>query len=405
MSRTDSDQADGDAPIRLTPPEPAPIVSPKQADGAVALDPAETARLDARIEAFVRETVEAPGGSGAFQEQINRIHRMGNAEIRAAAAISSRLLQRPVNALDTLERASPVGRALIDLRQQIDDLNPRNYGDLLSSPRRLFGLIPAGNRLRDYFDAFHSAQSHLDAIMQALLDGQDELIRDNAAIEEEKRNAWALMKQIERYVYIGRELDRALDVRLAAIESQDALKAKAVREEMQFYVRQKVQDLLTQLAVTMQGYLAIDMIRKNNLELIKGVDRATSTTVSALRTAVLVAQAIANQKLVLDQITALNRTTGSLIEHTSEQLKMQGAAAHQQAISASVGVDQLQRAFRNIYEAMDALDGYKSKALAPMKKTIDTLSVEVEKAKRYLDRTRAADARSAVSAETGEVSL
>ena len=72
-------------------------------------------------------------------------------------------------------------------------------------------------------------------------------------------------------------------------------------------MRQKRQDLLTQLAVSVQGYLALDLIRRNNVELIKGVDRATTTTISALRTAVIVAQALSDQKLVLDQITALNR--------------------------------------------------------------------------------------------------
>jgi uncharacterized protein YaaN involved in tellurite resistance len=391
-------------PLQLTPPEPVPSVSLRQADGAVKLEPAEVADLHAKIESFISEIVETPANTEAFQDKVNRVHRLGNADIRAAAAISNRLLDRPMQALDTLDRKSTVGRALIDLRQQIDDLNPRNYGDLLS-PKKLFGIIPAGDKLRDYFDTYRSAQSHLKGIIQSLLDGQDELMKDNAAIEEEKRNAWALMKKLEQYVLMGKELDAALEARLAAIEAQDAQKAKTVREEMQFYVRQKVQDLLTQLAVTMQGYLAIDMIRRNNLELIKGVDRATTTTVSALRTAVLVAQALANQKLVLDQITALNKTTGSLIEHTAEQLKQQGAATHQQASSAAVSVETLQRAFANIYDAMDALDSYKLKALDTMKKTVDTLSTEVERAKTYLDRTRAGDARTAIGGPAGDVSI
>ena len=62
-------------------------------------------------------------------------------------------------------------------------------------------------------------------------------------------------------------------------------------------------DLLTQMAVTVQGYLALDLVKKNNVELVKGVDRASTTTVAALRTAVTVAQAMTNQKLVLEQIT------------------------------------------------------------------------------------------------------
>lgn len=399
-----SDTTQEDTPVQLTPPEPVPAVSLKQADGAVKLEPAEAADLNAKIEAFVRETMEAPAHSEAFEDKVNRVHQLGNAEIRAAASISNRLLQRPMHALATLDQTSTVGRALIDLRQQIDDLNPKNFGDLLK-PKKLFGLIPAGDRLRDYFDTYRSADSHLKGIIQSLLDGQDELLRDNAAIEEEKRNTWALLKKLEQYIYMGKELDRALEARLADIEAQDAGKARTVREEMQFYVRQKVQDLLTQLAVTMQSYLAIDMIRRNNLELIKGVDRATSTTVSALRTAVLVAQALANQKLVLNEIAALNQTTGSLIEHTAGQLKAQGTAAHGQAASAAISVETLQRAFSNIYSAMDALDSYKLKALGTMKQTIDALSAEVEKAKTYVDRTRADEARSAVGGGSGSVSL
>ena len=404
MSPPTTDQANEHSPLQLTPPEPVPALQPKQAAGAIKLEPAELGDLNAKIEAFVKDVVATPAHTEAFQDKVNRVHQMGNADIRAAASISNRLLERPMHAIDTLDNTSTVGKALVDLRQQIDDLNPRNYGDLLS-PKKLFGIIPAGDRLRDYFDSYRSAQSHLKSIIQSLLDGQDELMRDNAAIEEEKRNAWALMKKLEQYIHMGKQLDAALDARLAAIEAQDAVKAKAVREEMQFYVRQKLQDLLTQLAVTMQGYLAIDMIRRNNLELIKGVDRATTTTVSALRTAVLVAQALANQKLVLDQITALNKTTGSLIEHTAEQLKTQGAATHEQAASAAVSVETLQRAFRNIYDAMDALDSYKLKALDTMKKTVDTLTVEIDKTKTYLDRTRSEGARTAISGGTGGVSI
>jgi uncharacterized protein YaaN involved in tellurite resistance len=400
-----SQQADDALPhLELTAPEPVKAVTPTQADISIKLDPQTIGSLDAKVEAFVKEIVAADVNSNAFQTDVDRVHQMGIQDIRSAAAISNRLLQRPLHALNTLDQTSPVGRALVNLRQQIDDLNPARQGDLLA-PKKLFGLIPAGNRLRDYFDSYRSAQGHLNAIVQALLDGQDELIKDNAAIEEEKRNAWVLMKKLEQYIYLGKELDRALDARLAEIDGNDTQKARRIREELQFYLRQKVQDLITQLAVTMQGYLAIEMIRKNNLELIKGVDRASTTTVSALRTAVLVAQALANQKLVLNQVSALNKTTGDLIEQTAAQLRMQGAITYQQASSATISVETLQRAFRNIYDAMDMLDTYKLKALDTMKATVDALSAEIEKAKTYLDKTRTGDARAALAQPPGDVSL
>src|SRR5262245_64362370 len=122
------------------------------------------------------------------------------------------------------------------------------------------------------------------------------------------------MQRLRQYVYLAQHLDSSLSAKIAGIEAADPERAKALKEDGLFYVRQKVQDLLTQLAVSAQGYMALDMIRRNNVELIKGVDRATTTTVSALRTAVIVSQALADQKLVLDQITALNTTTSNMIE-------------------------------------------------------------------------------------------
>jgi uncharacterized protein YaaN involved in tellurite resistance len=161
-----------------------------------------------------------------------------------------------------------------------------------------------------------------------------------------------------------------------------------LREEMLFYARHKVTDLLTQMSVNIQGYLALDMVRKNNLELMKGVDRATTTTISALRTAVIVAQALSNQKIVLDQISALNTTTSNLIGATSEMLRDQSSAIHQQAASSTIDLAKLQLAFQNIYKTMDTIADFKGKALLSMQATVDALTNEVAKSRTYLEQTR-----------------
>ena len=88
------------------------------------------------------------------------------------------------------------------------------------------------------------------------------------------------------------------------------------------------------MAVTVQGYLALDLVKKNNVELVKGVDRASTTTVAALRTAVTVAQALTNQKLVLEQITALNTTTANIIDsHRRAAARTRPREIHEQAAS------------------------------------------------------------------------
>ena len=277
----------------------------------------------------------------------------------------------------------------MQLRRQVEDLDPTRQG--LTSGRGFLSHLPFGNRMKDYFAKYQSAQSNLDAIIQALYHGQEELQRDNAAIEQEKVNLWQMKGRLEQYAYMASKLDEAREARVSTLELSDAEKAKTLQEDVLFYVRQKRTDVLTQLAVNMQGYLALDLVRKNNQELIKGVDRATTTTVSALRTAVIVAQALTNQKLVLDQITALNTTTSNLIESTSVLLREQTGQVYSQAASATVDVQKLQTAFNNIYATMDMIDKFKVQALDNMRTTVNTLSSEVNKAQGYVDRVRTAE--------------
>ena len=376
----------------LEAPAPVEPVAATQATEAVPIDAADKAKLDGMVSSYLDAVSSLDPHSQAFAEKVKDIGKLGDDDIRASAAVSNRLLDKPVAAMQHggLTETSSVSKSLLDLRHQVEDLDPSKQGDLLS-PRKLLGVIPfgAGDRLRDYFDKYRSSQGHIDAIITALYHGQDELQRDNAAIEQEKVNLWAVMGRLRQYSYLARSLDEALTAKIASIETTDPDRAKVLKEDLLFPVRQKNQDLLTQLAVSVQGYLALDVIRRNNQELIKGVQRATTTTVSALRTAVIVAQALADQKLVLDQITALNTTTSNLIESTSELLHQQSGQINEQAASSTVELEKLQAAFQNIYATMDEIDTFKVAALDTMQKTVNALSEEITRSQSYLDRVRA----------------
>jgi uncharacterized protein YaaN involved in tellurite resistance len=391
------------SPFALTPPAASPVVAETQAPSmAPAVDAAAVPGLDAKVESYLAGLMTADPKSPDFAARGNDVRTMGDAEIRKAADTSNRLLKVPVKAINEggLSNGSKVGTTLVELRRTVEDLDPKGA----SGAKKLLGMIPMGNKLRDYFQKYQSAQSHLNAIIQALYDGQDELRRDNASLNQEKQHLWATMAQLNQYIYVAERLDARISAAIAELDATDPARAKAMREDVLFYVRQKHQDLLTQLAVSIQGYLAMDIVIKNNLELIKGVDRATTTTVSALRTAVIVAQALANQQLVLNQITALNSTTSRMIESTSEMLKDNSTRIQSQAASASVGLPELQKAFQNIYATMDAIDNYKVAALDSMAATIGTLETETTKARTYLERANrspAADATAGGSLDLG----
>ena len=369
---------------KLTLEAPAPLapVLAKDAAGLVPLEDAQKSQLDAKADQFINELVALDSNSPDFGRKVDQLTNMGRKEIMEAAGASNRFLDRPVNAID---KDNGIGSNLTELRRTVEELDPGRNG-ALSKRKKLFGLIPWGGKLTDYFRKYQSSQTHISKVLGHLASGKDELLKDNAAIDVERSNLWKTMGRLEQMIHISKTLDERIETKANELDATDPAKAKALRETALFYTRQRTQDLLTQMAVTVQGYLALDLVKKNNVELVKGVDRASTTTVAALRTAVTVAQALTNQRLVLEQITALNTTTANIIDRTGELLKSQTAEIHKQAAESTIPLETLQRAFQNIYDTMDAVDTFKLQALGSMKQTVDVLSTEVEKSKGYIAR-------------------
>jgi uncharacterized protein YaaN involved in tellurite resistance len=368
--------------LKLDAPDALQPVTPAEASGLVPLKAEETSELDKRVAQFVDELARLDANSPEFGKKVDQLTAMGRKEIAEAAGASNRFLDRPVKAIDS---DTGIGTDLTELRKTVESLDPAKNGRLTPG-RKLFGLIPFGGRIQSYFRQYQSSQTHISAILARLGSGKDELLMDNAAIDTERSNLWKTMHKLEQMVHISGSLDRQLEDKANELDATDPAKAKAIRESALFYARQRTTDLLTQMAVTVQGYLALDLVKKNNVELVKGVDRASTTTVAALRTAVTVAQAMTNQKLVLEQIGALNTTTAGMIDSTGEMLRTQTGAIHEQAAASTIPLETLQRAFQNIYETMDQIDKFKLEALGNMKQTVTTLSQEVEKSKGYIAR-------------------
>ena len=386
--------------LKLTPPDPVPPIAAEKAVGLVPVEDEVKSKLAEKVEGYIADLLAQDVNSPEFGKRVDQLTNMGRKEIMEAAGQSNRFLDRPIRQMD---ETSGVGADLAELRRTVEDLDPSKRGNL-TTKQKLFGIIPWGNKLRNYFDSYQSAQGHISSILGRLANGKDELLMDNAAIDVERQNLWKAMGKLEQMILISKQLDGRLEEKAAELELSDPAKAKAIRETALFYVRQRHQDLLTQMAVTVQGYLAMDLVKKNNIELVKGVDRASTTTVGALRTAVTVAQAMTNQRLVLGQITALNTTTANIIDSTGKLLRENTAAIHEQASASTIPLETLSRAFQNIYDTMDAIDTFKVKALESMKQTSEALEKEVEKSKGYIARAEGHAQAKASAPETNLLS-
>lgn len=380
-----------DGPLVLTAPEPVAPVKREQAAGLVPLQDGVREEMARRAGEYVGSLAGIDSRSPEFATRIGEISGLGSADIRGAAQQSNRMLERAVRSLGADgggDAQARVATSLVELRRTVEDLDPRDTP--AKGARKLLAKLPGGNKFRDHVAKYASSQATLNRIVGALRGGQDELRRDNAALHTERSRLWETMGKLQEYAVLTEALDAAVEQRIAG--QADPQQADALRADVLFPVRQKHQDLLTQLAVCAQGYLAMDVVRRNNEELIKGVDRAATTTVSALRIAVMLASALDNQKKVIEQINTLRDTTEDLIRGNAEMLSTQSGEIQRIAADPAVGAETLRTAFAQIYKTLDAIDTFKVQATENMAATVESLTGELQHASAYLARTRTASA-------------
>ncbi|SEL58631.1 toxic anion resistance protein [Halomonas daqiaonensis] len=363
-------QPERDSHLSLPPVEE--IAS--QLDRDVSEGSSEDASLTAQADTFVDELV-TDGDADALARQRRAIDELG-LELQQQAAHQSAMLQTPLRQLAHHgDEGGPVAKALIDLRGRMQELDPSKHRLSPGPLDRLLARLPgAGSRLQRYFQKFETAQQALDAIIADLEAGRDMLHRDNLTLSDDQQSLRESLAQLDRQVALGRLIDERLQAAIARRDEDDSQR-RFLEEELLFPLRQRIVDLQQQLAVSQQGVLALEVIIRNNRELMRGVDRAINVTVSALTVAVTVALALANQRLVLDRVEALNTTTSEIIGGTARALRQQGVDIQQRASSAMLDMQALEEAFGEVMGAIDDLSRYRREALPKLDDQIDRLAV------------------------------
>ncbi len=335
-------------------------------------DPTVDPELDRRAQEYADALVNLDPKDFESQEDMKvAVEDMGRG-LQREAAHRSKMLQQPIK--DLSERGAdggPVANALVDLKMQVEALDPNRFDFSAGWASRLLGMIPGvGTPLKRYFTKYESAQTVIDAIIRSLEEGGEQLKRDNVTLREDQLAMRELTVKLERQILLAQLLDQKLQYKLDREISADDPRQKFVQEELLFPLRQRIMDLQQQLAVNQQGVLSTAIVIGNNRELVRGVDRALNVTVSALQVAVTVALALVNQRIVLDKITALNTTTSNLIAGTAATLRTQGVAIQTQASQAMLDIDSLKSAFADINAAMDEISRFRQEALPKMAQTI-----------------------------------
>jgi uncharacterized protein YaaN involved in tellurite resistance len=265
------------------------------------------------------------------------------------------------------EDGGVVSNSLADLHREIKDLDP----SILDFTKDGF-LGKVFNPIRRYFDKYKRADIVINDIIVSLDKGKNTLKNDNTTLDLEEESLREMTKKLNMELALGIEMDAQIaeQVELAKARGEDEEKIRFVTEEVLFPLRQRIMDMQQMVVVNHQGIIAMEVIKRNNKELIRGVDRAKNVTVTALRTAVMVASALYNQRIVLQKIEILNETTSNLIASTSRMLKDQGAAIHKQAAESMITPELLKEAFNDALAALDDIATFKQQALPRMQETV-----------------------------------
>jgi uncharacterized protein YaaN involved in tellurite resistance len=227
---------------------------------------------------------------------------------------------------------------------------------------------------------------------------RDDMHKDVAAIDTTRAQVWDALQKLAAAARFATTLDSKLKDRVDALEASDPPKAQALKQEVLFYARQNLSDVQTQQAVTINAYLALGVLKQTAREMINGCSRVLTTGMSALATAQTVARATGNQMRVMEMLGGVNSTIGELIAESGKQLNQHVEQSTRFAANPLLGIEQMKQMFDQTFQAMDAIDNFRAKAIDEMGQNNKLIREQIERAESYVDRNRQKLAKEATSA-------
>jgi uncharacterized protein YaaN involved in tellurite resistance len=365
----------------LTPPEFQPPVPARAAPDVVPLDPELKTKVEAQVDAFVQGLMTADVHGEDFKRRMDAAFKLGRKEIAEATRLNTAFTRQSYRGIE----GTPAFQAMAELRNIMDQMNPVRFGDLFE-PTKLLGFLPGGDKLKAYFRKFESASTQIDVLVQRLSEAQDDLERDAIALEDAKKQLWDAMQNLKAAAHFSQVLQAKLKAQVEGLRAADPNRARVLEQEALFYAVQNYEGILTQVAVTVNGYLAMEPLKKTAREMSIGIDRLKTTGMSALAVAQTIAIATGNQMRIQEAMQKTRDVIGNLVAQSAAQLHQHAQTVGKAATDPTLELGKLQSAFDQTFKALDAMDSFRSAAIASMSKNNEALQALIDKSRPYVER-------------------
>lgn len=337
-----------------------------------------------RAEGFLNQLI-----SSDMNNPVVLIDSVGNEEVKTLKTLSKSLQGPIMNMQNDNSESAKIGKSLVQLKTKVEEINPSKFDFNPGWLGRTLQRITGSSAANKYFTKFQTTQSVIEAINKNLEEGKISLMEDNAIFQDDKTRYRQTTKSLLEKLQILQYTDTLLIGKID--ETKKADEKQFLSNEVHFPLRQQIQDLQQTLAVTAQGVIALDILIKNNQELIRGVKRTQNVTLTALTIGATVAGGLANQKRVLETTNEVNKATNDIIATNANMLKTQGVEIQKQAATTMLNMEVLSKALKDTVEAIQDIEAFKEKALPEMKKSIDELNIMNSQIENHIQQKERAE--------------
>jgi toxic anion resistance family protein len=347
-------------------------------DSRLVLSDERKKRLDEVAENFVNKAFDS-GFLTSIDQSVSAgitadIDSMGMAEAKEIALSSNNLMNRQLKELDnsSVKENKKVVKSLMDMENKIVELNPAKAGINWDDPLRggrIFGIkLPfIGDKLQKYIQKTRDASQYIEMVNKELDEGSRIIRESIGEIDLEKQKNLEITMRSNEYLYLNSAIVKKVESRMIENKLNDKEK-ELVTEVILYPLEQKKSDLNTQIHVAITSYYGLDVIQKNNKELLRGVQRCQMVALPALNTSITMASALADQKNVHDTVGAINQTAEEMLNNVSTMVSSQSQQIQKSAQSETIKRKSIMDNYKKIEDALKKTSEYRLQAHAALKK-------------------------------------
>lgn len=207
--------------------------------------------------------------------------------------------------------------------------------------------------MKRYFNKIKQEEKYICEMVEILERKKNILTNDNITLELEVNKIDDIIKNLEIEYNNGIKLKEEIK----NLCTDEELNVENILNSLD----KKIYDIKEMIIVKQQSQIALEIIRRNNKEIIRNIDKIKNVTIEALNTAVIVAKSIYNQKLVLNGIDRLKSDTQNLILGTGKIIKNEGKEIY--ANASNDKLELMKEAFSNVLITIEEADEQNKKSI------------------------------------------